>query len=591
MIRLVLSLTPPGRLPTVAHDPGLWWSSLAAEGRFQMVRFSANFEWWRVLCSEHVSNFIPMSRLRCIRRYRQLQGLRNSGAKAGAALQSLRGNDAYASPETYISTISNVVTHLEHVSQVQEELQLCLDVGPHVAGLNYDSSEALVEYAHRDTFLANLVAAAVAGCPRQIALLLVNVTCPEDLLSALISVRILRLHNPGMHACLADHGYENFSLAPYLDALRRARTLDRIFDSIIESKDERDALVPALARAVAVDAAPCGFLRAHDLVSFTARNEQHSPVAPPVPVFAPEPIFWTRFSSRRCYWSRCTFCVQNAKYTALPATPLSEVPSLVDRLSAVAAAGYRRVILSDEALSPALLGAFSRLAIARGLRLQWACRCKLERNFSPELLAIMREAGCCDVLFGLESISPRMLRRMDKHVEGLNAQAIARIFRDADAAGISVHVNLIAGFPGDTPEEAVASVDFLVSALKPLADATFHLNQFTLFHGTPVAQNPAAFGIERHEVDGDMPWSYPYNFSPGYRVTGQAVLRLIPELRARLRAGLGWDRYGTTTRAVAAVRLYFLSGHKHWCVFKRITKPGAMSEPTIVTEAECPACF
>src|SRR5271169_425898 len=157
MSLLVVSLAPPGRLPTVVYDPGQWWSALAAEDRFQMVRFSANFEWWRVLCSEFVSNLIPMSRFRRVRLCSRLQGLRNSGAKAAAALESLRGNDAYASPEAYISTISDVVTHLEHVNQVQDELQLCIDAGARVAGLNYDSSGALVEYGHRHTFLANLV--------------------------------------------------------------------------------------------------------------------------------------------------------------------------------------------------------------------------------------------------------------------------------------------------------------------------------------------------------------------------------------------------------------------------------------------------
>jgi len=590
MSRLVVSLTPPGRLPTVAHDPGQWWTALTADDRFQTVRFSANFEWWRVLCTQHIAKLIPMSRVRRVWCCAQLKRLRDSGTKAAATLQSLRGTDAYACPQRYIGIVTDLITHLDHLNEIQDELQLGIDAGGRVAGLNYDSSGALVAYSTRDTFLANSIAAALGSCPRQIALLLVSVTCPEDLLSALIAVRILRLWNPGMHACLADHGYENFSLAPHLDGLRRAGTIDRVFDSIIASKDERDTAVPALARAVACDAAPRGFLQAHDVVSFAAPNGQHVSVPPPVPVFAPEPIFWTRFSSRRCYWSRCSFCVQNSKYAETAATHLSAVPSLVDRLSAVAAAGYRRVILSDEALSPAVLNAFSRLAVARGLRLRWACRCKLERNFSARLFATMREAGCCDVLFGLESISPRMLRRMNKYVEGLDAQTIARIFADADAAGISIHVNLIAGFPGETPEEAVASVDFLVSALKPLSDSTFHLNEFALFHGTPVAQDPEAFGIQRKDVDGDLPWAYPYDFAPDYRTNGEAVLRLIPGLRARLSKGLGWDRYGTSRGAEAAIRLYFLSGHKYWCVFKRRSKRATMPESTALTEAEYPAC-
>jgi hypothetical protein len=172
----------------------------------------------------------------------------------------------------------------------------------------------------------------------------------------------------------------------------------------------------------------------------------------------------------------------------------------------------------------------------------------------------MRQAGCFEVLFGLETVSPRMQKRMDKFVEGLSRERIKDIFDQAAAAGIGVHVNLIAGFPGDTPAETAASVDFLIEALAPLAHATFALNEFALFPKTPVMQNPD-FGIEPIAPLGDMPARYDFWCAPGLAANHREIKQQVPLLRQRLARGLGWDCLGEGPGADAARWLYFASGH------------------------------
>ena len=63
---------------------------------------------------------------------------------------------------------------------------------------------------------AAMIDSALIEVPQETDVLVVSVTSPEDLLTALIAVRLLRKTRPRMHACLADHGYENFSLSPHL---------------------------------------------------------------------------------------------------------------------------------------------------------------------------------------------------------------------------------------------------------------------------------------------------------------------------------------------------------------------------------------
>jgi len=268
----------------------------------------------------------------------------------------------------------------------------------------------------------------------------------------------------------------------------------------------------------------------------------------------------------------------------------NEIPGVLDRLEVLVLAGYRTVIFSDEALSPAILDNFSRGLADRGIKLRWSCRCKLELAFTPELFRQMHEAGCCQVLFGLESISPRMLRLMDKYVEGLDAHAIDNIFRALDRAGIGLHVNLIGGFPGDTPEELISSVEFVIQSLATLSNATFLLNRFALFCGSPVMNNPAAFGIEPVHVDGDMPWAYPYEHAPGFKANGLAVARLLPELKQRLTTGLGWDRFGAGAGTRAAINLYFLTGHRYSGVFQARSQDesATLFLPSVPKETICP---
>jgi hypothetical protein len=563
-VMTVLSLTAPGRFPTVVHDPGQWWSTLAASGKYRLRRFSANAEWWRVLCSPAVEDVLggPLPR-RAARRVLS-RDLKAAATRAGRALEMLRRSDAYESVAEYVQTVSALAEHLHALNRGQTELRFSLESGVRVVELDYDDSRAVVEYARRPTPLSELIERGLKTCPREIELLLVNVTSPEDLLCALIAVHHLRRDRPSMHACLADHGYENFSLTPYLTQLRTAGTLDTIFDSIIESKDERDLIVPILAQAAAAGRAPRGFLRRTDFGDVDRDLElssRYSP-PPPVPVFASEPVFWTRVSPRRCYWSRCAFCVQNNKYDASGKPARAEIPGALDRVAALLDAGYRTVYFSDEALSPTLLDALCRGIADRGLRFRWACRCKLERAYTAQLFRRMRAAGCCEVLFGLESISPRMQRRMDKYVDGLDREAIAAIFQAANTAEIGIHVNLIIGFPGDSPEEAIASVEFLMRALAKVRDATFVLNRFVLFPGTPVINNPAAFGITPLPASGDMVWLHPYRVAPEFEANALILDRMLPALRARLLTGLGWDQwFGNGPGPQAARELYSLSGH------------------------------
>jgi hypothetical protein len=560
----VVALSPPGRLPTVVYDPGEWWSHLAA-CHFRPAFLALNVAWWRTLCGATGARLTGGLRRRAWR-WSTRADLGPAAEAAGRGLESLRESRTYSSPRCYLDAVTPFAEYVELLNRSQDELHFHVDFGPQVSRLDYGDSRALVAYARRETVLARTIAAALPAEDRSIDLLVVSVSRPEELLTALIAVRLLKERGAVLHACLADHGHENFTLAPHLARLRTRGTLDSIFDTIVESKDERDRLVPEIARALTSGRARRGYLRGPEEPA--APVEPRAVTSPPVvETFCCEPILWARISPRRCFWDRCTFCALNAKFADPRAPSAADIPEALDRLEAYVSAGYRIINFGDEALSPALLERLCRGILERGLDLGWACCCKLETSYSTELFTLMRAAGCYEIFWGLESTSPRTLRLMDKEVHGLDRAGVRRILDRANEAGIGLHVSLMAGFPGDTRVEAAAAVEFVIEALREASNATFNLNRFVLLEGSPIMADPARFGVMPLPTGSDMPFLRSYRLAAGLARDTAEVDRALPQLIRRLYEGLGWDRFGRGAGPETALDLHFFFGHGS--IFKR----------------------
>lgn len=589
-------MTAPGRFPTTVHDPGLWWASVDADG-FAPERWSANAAWWRLLCSRAgVETLVGDSR--GLRRRLSLARLGRAANSAGAALGRLQRRETFETAERYVDALAPVARYLRLLRREVGDLEFTFEGGVEVNDLAYDSSRALVDAARDDGPLTRLADLVAAEYPTRTAadldLLVVPVTLPEDLLLVMAVIERLRRRGRRIHACLADHGHENFTLRPHLDRLRAAGTLDSVFDTIVEAKDERDAVVPALARALAAGAEVRGYLTtasatiAGHLTPMPVASPPTVPqAAPPVPTFTPEPILVTRLSPRRCYWARCSFCIHNEKYDDRRPPSTAEVPAAVDALERWLAGGYRIVNFNDEALSPALLRALCDEIDRRGIATRhpdfsWICRSKLELAFGADLFARMRRAGCAEVLFGLESASPRVRRLMDKEVKGLDRRAIRRILRAAGAAGIGVHVNVIAGFPGERVDELADTIEFVAQAVFDQPRATYLVNRFVVFPATPVAVDPASFGIELVPPTGDMPAMIAYRPGEAWAEHAWAIGAHLPQLRAWLDDALGWGWFTADPDRAAAMRLIFGTGHGTLLKAREVELPPSRSRRSAV---------
>ncbi len=216
-------------------------------------------------------------------------------------------------------------------------------------------------------------------------------------------------------------------------------------------------------------------------------------------------------ASRGCYWHRCAFCNvghgESRHYEEKAAERVRD-----EMLQAAARWGSKHLFFCDEAVSPRIFKRLSRLLIDGGASLNWAAAARFERSLDASTLQQMAQAGCRMLMYGLESGSARILERMNK---GISLEVAKRVLRDGAAAGIWNHAFVFFGFPGETLEDAQATVDLIFASrahLHSLCTGTFLLERHS-----DVEARPGDYGVTRllRQRDRDLSYYYDYEVSEG----------------------------------------------------------------------------
>ena len=108
-----------------------------------------------------------------------------------------------------------------------------------------------------------------------------------------------------------------------------------------------------------------------------------------------------------------------------------------------------------------------------------------------ELLSLLRRAGADNVAYGLESANQSVLERINKPI---NLERLSRVIRLTQEAGINVELFSMFGLPGETFDQALGTLAF-VKKNRVAVDGNSISQQAHLFFGTPMNDNPAAYGI------------------------------------------------------------------------------------------------
>jgi radical SAM superfamily enzyme YgiQ (UPF0313 family) len=191
-------------------------------------------------------------------------------------------------------------------------------------------------------------------------------------------------------------------------------------------------------------------------------------------------------SASGCWWGKCTFCVENKGVAGrhgvrvgvdrdlpqamnnppLPSYLVRPVDSVIEEIGECIDLKFREAF-DDSATFP--LGVwtlkFCEEMIKKGYneKIKIGCNMRLDYNH-PNLngLKYMKHAGFRMVLYGLESGNQATLDRLNK---GINIESAIDNIKRSAKAGLSVHLAIMTGYPWETREDAMRTINLVKQLL------------------------------------------------------------------------------------------------------------------------------
>ena len=214
---------------------------------------------------------------------------------------------------------------------------------------------------------------------------------------------------------------------------------------------------------------------------------------------------WNKLTmAHGCYWGKCTFCDISLDY--IKNYEASTATVIVDRMEAlIAQTGERGFHFVDEAAPPALMKAVALEILRRHLVVNWWTNIRFEKSFHYDLCRLLAASGCIAVSGGLEVASDRLLHLIAK---GVTVEQVTRVNDNFNRAGIMVHAYLMYGFPTQTAQETIDSLEAVRQMFEAgvLQSAFWH--RFSMTAHSPVGMYPEQFNVT--PVD-STPGSFAHN--------------------------------------------------------------------------------
>jgi Radical SAM superfamily len=201
---------------------------------------------------------------------------------------------------------------------------------------------------------------------------------------------------------------------------------------------------------------------------------------------------WNKLTmAHGCYWGKCTFCDISLDYIKLYEPVAAKL--IVDRMEElIASTGENGFHFVDEAAPPALMREVALEIIKRKIVVTWWTNIRFEKSFTRDLCLLFAESGCIAVSGGLEVASDRLLKLIDK---GVTIEQVAQVTRNFTETGVMVHAYLMYGYPTQTIQETVDSLEMVRQLFEAGVLQSGFWHQFAMTAHSPVGINPEAFGV------------------------------------------------------------------------------------------------
>jgi hypothetical protein len=202
---------------------------------------------------------------------------------------------------------------------------------------------------------------------------------------------------------------------------------------------------------------------------------------------------WNKLTvAHGCYWKKCSFCDVSLDYISRYETASASL--LVDRIEQIIhETGQTGFHFVDEAAPPKILKALAEELIRRRVVISWWGNIRFEKTFTPELAHLLAKSGCIAMSGGLEVASNRLLNLMKK---GVSVNQVAQVTKGFSDAGILVHAYLMYGFPTQTVQETVDSLEYVRQLFEQGCIQSGFFHRFICTVHSPVGKSPEEYGVQ-----------------------------------------------------------------------------------------------
>ncbi len=125
--------------------------------------------------------------------------------------------------------------------------------------------------------------------------------------------------------------------------------------------------------------------------------------------------------------------------------------------------------------------------IKRKLNIHWSCSARVDM-VNPEILGLMKNAGCWQIEYGIESGSQKILDLMHKNI---TLEQIRTALKWTKEAGIETRGNFIFGYPQETRQTLEESIQFSLAVDLDFFQQTF----LTPYPGSQIYHEADTYGI------------------------------------------------------------------------------------------------
>jgi len=199
---------------------------------------------------------------------------------------------------------------------------------------------------------------------------------------------------------------------------------------------------------------------------------------------------WNKLSfAHGCYWAKCSFCDISLDYIKrYEPVAIKEICDRVEKI--ILQTGQNGFHFVDEAAPPLLLKEFAKEIIRRKITISWWTNIRFEKSFTPDLCELLSLSGCIAVSGGLEVASPRILKLINK---GVTVEQVATTANNFTENGIMVHAYLMYGFPTQTEQETIDSLEVVRQLFMFDIVQSGFWHHFAMTCHSGVGQNPEKY--------------------------------------------------------------------------------------------------